>query len=250
MSTSALPDYSRLARDLAGEVVTADHVEYDVARLVWNGMIDRRPAAVVRCAGVDDVAASLAFAAEHQLPLAVRGGAHNVAGNATCDEGLVIDLVGLKHVEVDGGARLARAGGGVNWGEFDRATQTQRLATTGGLMPSTGIAGFTLGGGLGHLMRSCGLACDNLVSAEVVTADGSRLRADAQLRSAGPPYSAVRQPQARCEPLSLAGVSRPDTRGDGVSGQLSSGRLAASRASTELLTILAHTGSVVPSFST
>jgi hypothetical protein len=179
MSTSALPDYSRFARDLAGEVVTVDHSEYDVARRVWNGMIDRRPAAVVRCAGVDDVAASIAFAAEHQLPLAVRGGGHNIAGNATCDEGLVIDLVGLKHVEVDRGARLARAGGGVNWGEFDRATQTQRLATTGGLMPSTGISGFTLGGGLGHLMRSYGLACDNLVSAEVVTADGSRLRADA-----------------------------------------------------------------------
>jgi FAD/FMN-containing dehydrogenase len=115
MSTSELPDYSRLARDLAGEVVTADHFEYDVARRVWNGMIDRRPAAVVRCAGVDDVAASIAFAAEH-LPLAVRGGAHNIAGNATCDEGLVIDLVGLKHVEVDRGARLARAGGGSTGG--------------------------------------------------------------------------------------------------------------------------------------
>jgi UDP-N-acetylenolpyruvoylglucosamine reductase len=180
MSTSAFPDFSRLARDLAGKVVTADHPEYDIARRVWNGMIDRRPAAVVRCAGVDDVATSIAFGAEHQLPVAIRGGAHNVAGNATCDEGLVIDLVGLKHVEVDREARLARAGGGVNWGEFDRATQREGLATTGGLVPSTGIAGFTLGGGLGHLMRSHGLACDNLVSAEVVTADGARLRVDQQ----------------------------------------------------------------------
>jgi FAD/FMN-containing dehydrogenase len=110
----------------------------------------------------------------------VRGGSHNIAGNATCNDGLVIDLAGLKRIEVEREARRSRAGGGVNWGELDAATQGYGLATTGGLMPSTGIAGFTLGGGLGHLMRSYGLACDNLVSAEVVTADGSHLRADAE----------------------------------------------------------------------
>jgi hypothetical protein len=169
----------RLASEIAGEVITPDHTEYETARRVWNGMIDRRPAAIAQCTSVDDVAMAIGFAAAEQMPVAVRGGAHNIAGNATCDEGLVIDLAGLKQVEVDREARRAWAGGGVNWGEFDAATQAHGLATTGGLMPSTGIAGFTLGGGLGHLMRSCGLACDNLVSAEVVTADGSRLRADA-----------------------------------------------------------------------
>jgi FAD binding domain/Berberine and berberine like len=168
----------RLAAEVAGEVITRDHAEYEAARRVWNGMIDRRPAVIVRCSRPDDVAVSIAFAADLQIPVAVRGGAHNVAGNATCDDGLVIDLGGMKGIDVGREARRARAAGGVRWGEFDRATQRERLATTGGLMPSTGIAGFTLGGGLGHLMRSCGLACDNLVSAEVVTADGTRLRAD------------------------------------------------------------------------
>jgi hypothetical protein len=165
---------------MAGQVMTPGHPGYEAARQVWNGMIDRRPAAIARCATADDVATAIEFAAGEQMPVAVRGGAHNVAGNATCDDGLVIDLAELKQIEVDRGVRRARAGGGVTWGEFDAATQRHGLATTGGLMPSTGIAGFTLGGGLGHLMRSCGLACDNLVSAEVVTAAGSRLRVDAE----------------------------------------------------------------------
>src|SRR5439155_7700847 len=106
-----------------------------------------------------------------------RGGAHNIAGNSTCDNGLVIDLSPMKSVEIDRHSHRGRAGGGVLWGEFDAATQNVGLATTGGLIPSTGIAGFTLGGGLGHLMRSHGLACDNLLSAEVVTAAGDRVRA-------------------------------------------------------------------------
>ena len=178
MSARAPHEIKRLAAEMAGEVITADHAEYEAARRVWNGMIDRRPAAIARCGSADDVAASIAFATDLQMPVAVRGGAHNIAGNATCDDGLVIDLGGIKGIEVDREARRARAGGGVNWGEFDRSTQRERLATTGGLMPSTGIAGFTVGGGLGHLMRSYGLACDNLVSAEVITADGTRLRAD------------------------------------------------------------------------
>jgi hypothetical protein len=180
LGTSARHDIEMLAREIAGEVITPGHIEYDAARRIWNGMIDRRPAAIARCAGADDVATSIAFAAERQLPVAVRGGGHNVAGNATCDEGLVIDLSLMNRVEVDRDAMRAQAGGGVTWGQFDQATQRERLATTGGLMPSTGVAGFTLGGGLGHLMRSYGLACDNLVSAEVVTADGARVRADQQ----------------------------------------------------------------------
>jgi FAD binding domain/Berberine and berberine like len=178
LSARAGFDVGRLAAEIAGEVITPDRAEYEAARRVWNGMIDQRPAVIARCEGTDDVAAAIAFAADLQMPVAVRGGAHNIAGNATCDDGLVIDLGGMKRIEVDREARRVRAAGGVNWGEFDRATQREWLATTGGLMPSTGIAGFTLGGGLGHLMRSHGLACDNLVSAEVVTADGTRLRAD------------------------------------------------------------------------
>jgi hypothetical protein len=178
VSTSVGPESGQLAAELMGQVITPLDAEYEAARRVWNGMIDRHPAVIARCASADDVAASIAFAARRDLPVAVRGGAHNIAGNATCDDGLVIDLTGIKRIEVDRDARRARAGGGVTWGEFDQVTQRVGLATTGGLMPSTGIAGFTLGGGLGHLMRSYGLACDNLVSAEVVTADGVRLRAD------------------------------------------------------------------------
>jgi FAD/FMN-containing dehydrogenase len=183
LKAAARWDLARLAGEMKGQVITAGDAEYERARRVWNGMIDRRPAGIARCVDADDVAAAIAFADQAQLPVAVRGGAHNIAGNATCDGGLVIDLGVMKRIEVDRDARRARAGGGVTWGEFDRASQRDGLATTGGLMPSTGIAGFTLGGGLGHLMRSCGLACDNLLSAEIVTADGTCLRADADHES-------------------------------------------------------------------
>ena len=174
------PDFQRLARDVAGQVVLPGDQDYDSARRVWNGMIDKRPHAVVRASSPDDVAAAIAFATGKGFPVAVRGGGHNIAGNATCDNGLVIDLSLMKSIEVDRDGRRVRAGGGVLWGEFDAATQEVGLATNGGLVPSTGVAGFTLGGGLGHLMRSCGLACDNLVSADVVTADGRIVTASAE----------------------------------------------------------------------
>src|SRR5712692_4531185 len=138
-------------------------------------MIDRRPAAIARCATVTDVATCVEFARTADMVVAIRGGGHNIAGNAVCDEGLVIDLSLMKQISVDPARRTVRAGGGVVWGELDAATQRHDLATTGGLMSRTGIAGFTLGGGLGNLMRSYGLACDNLLSAEVVTADGREL---------------------------------------------------------------------------
>jgi hypothetical protein len=173
-------DTGRLAAQIAGEVITRGQPEYDVARRVWNGMIDRRPAVITRCTSAADVAAALGFAADAGLSVAVRGGSHNVAGNATCDDGIVVDLSPMQSVEIDIRALRAWAGGGVTWGIFDEATQRHGLATTGGLIPTTGIAGFTLGGGLGHLMRSCGLACDNLLSAQVVTADGTTLHADHQ----------------------------------------------------------------------
>ncbi|MDP8949691.1 MAG: FAD-binding oxidoreductase [Actinomycetota bacterium] len=150
---------------------------YDEARAVWNGAIDRRPKYIARCRGVSDVTAALRFAREHDLPIAVRGGGHGVAGTATCDEGLVIDLSAMKGIQVDPAARTARAEGGVLWGELDAATQAFGLATTGGIVSHTGITGLTLGGGIGWLMRRHGLTIDNLLSAEVVTAEGQHITA-------------------------------------------------------------------------
>jgi FAD/FMN-containing dehydrogenase len=152
---------------------------YDEARRVWNGAIDRRPALIARCAGADDVVAAVRFARERDLLVAVRGGGHAVAGHAVCDGGLMIDLSLMKAVRVDPAARTARAAGGVLWGELDRATQQFGLATTGGIISHTGIAGLTLGGGLGHLMRKHGLTVDNLLAVDLVTAGAERLRVDA-----------------------------------------------------------------------
>ena len=164
-----------LASKLDGQLIRPGDASYEVARCVWNGMIDRRPLAIARCACEADVVAVIRFAAQRELPVSVRGGGHNVAGNAVCDDGLVIDLTPMKEIQVDPERRSARASGGVVWGEFDEATQRFGLATTGGLVTTTGIAGFTLGGGLGYLMRSHGLACDNLLAVDVVTADGDCL---------------------------------------------------------------------------
>ena len=152
---------------------------YDEARRVWNGMIDRRPALIARCHGVADVMHSVNFARTHELLVAVRGGGHNVAGSAVCDGGLMIDLSGMKSIRVDPERRTARAEPGVTWGEFDRETQAFGFATTGGQISTTGIAGLTLGGGWGHLARRYGLASDNLISADVVTADGNFLTVSA-----------------------------------------------------------------------
>jgi hypothetical protein len=152
---------------------------YDEARRIWNGAIDRRPALIARCAGADDVVEAVRFARERDLALSVRGGGHAVAGHAVCDDGVMIDLSLMKAISVEPAARTARAAGGVLWGELDRATQAAGLATTGGVISDTGIAGLTLGGGLGHLMRKCGLTVDNLVGVELVTAAGERVRASA-----------------------------------------------------------------------
>ncbi len=152
---------------------------YDGARKVWNGMIDKRPAAIVRPTGVADVIQSVNFAREHGMLLAIKGGGHNVAGNAVCDDGMVIDLARMKGIHVDPERRSAWAQAGAVWGDLDRETQAFGLATTGGLISTTGIAGFTLGGGVGWLMRSHGLACDNLLSIELVTASGDYKKASA-----------------------------------------------------------------------
>jgi FAD/FMN-containing dehydrogenase len=168
-------DLRALASQLEGQVIFPGDAEYEAARRVWNGMIDRRPYAVARCVSEADVAAAVRWGAERGMQVSVRGGGHNIAGNAVCDNGLVIDLSTMKEIRVDGERQRAWAGGGVVWGEFDAETQKRGLATTGGLVPGTGVAGFTLGGGLGYLMRSYGLACDNLVSVVIVTAGGERL---------------------------------------------------------------------------
>jgi FAD/FMN-containing dehydrogenase len=140
---------------------------------VWNGMIDRRPAAIARCATAAEVTAAIGVARQHRPQVSIRGGGHQIAGSAVCDDGLVIDLAPMKGVAVDPERRTARAGGGVLWGELDRETQRFGLATNGGEVSTTGIGGFTLGGGMGMIMRRHGLACDNLRSIEIVTADGA-----------------------------------------------------------------------------
>ena len=160
-----------------GQVIQPGDEAYESARRVWNGAIDRRPALVARATGVADVQAAVRFARDHGLPLAVRGGRHNVSGSAVCDGGVVLDCSPLKGVWVDPAARTARAQAGLLWGELDRETQVFGLATPGGIISHTGIAGLTLGGGLGWLMRKHGLAADNLLSADVVTAEGECLRA-------------------------------------------------------------------------
>ncbi|WP_033293433.1 FAD-binding oxidoreductase [Amycolatopsis jejuensis] len=161
--------------DLAVPAVRPGDPGYDDARAVFNAMIDRRPLAILRCRNATDVAAGIRYARTHDLPLAVRSGGHGVAGNAVCDGGIVLDLSGMKTVTVEPGQRLARAGAGLLLGDLDAATQRHGLATPLGVMSGTGIAGLTLGRGLGWLNGSRGLACDNLIGAEVVTADGDIL---------------------------------------------------------------------------
>ncbi|CAA9312418.1 MAG: oxidoreductase, FAD-dependent [uncultured Friedmanniella sp.] len=162
-----------------GQLIGRDHPEYDTARRVYNAMIDRRPKLVARVRSAADVAAVAEVARRRDLLVAVRGGGHNGGGLGTCDDGVVIDLAGLNQVEVDVERRTVRAGGGCTWGQVDQATGAHGLATPSGIISTTGVGGLTLGGGLGHLTRAYGLAIDNLLSAEVVLADGRQVRASA-----------------------------------------------------------------------
>jgi FAD/FMN-containing dehydrogenase len=164
---------------LRGELLTSGDAGYDAARTVWNGMFDRRPALIARCAGVADVINSVNFARTKNLLIAVRGGDHSLAGHSVCEGGIMIDLSPMRSVRVDPAKQTARAEGGARWRDFDHETQAFGLATTGGTNSDTGIGGLTLGGGLGWLAGKYGLACDNLLSADVVTADGRLLTASA-----------------------------------------------------------------------
>ncbi len=160
-----------------GQLIGADNADYDTARAVWNGAIDRRPRLIARCIGTADVVAAVRCARDHGMEIAIRGGGHNVAGTAVCDDGIVIDLSAMRAVRVDADNRWAWVQGGALWGDVDGETQAHGLATTGGIVSHTGVAGLTLGGGVGWLMRKHGLAVDNLIAVDVVTAEGDLLRA-------------------------------------------------------------------------
>jgi FAD/FMN-containing dehydrogenase len=164
----------------AGELLSPGDDRYEGARKTWNGMVDKRPGLIARCTGVADVVAAVQFAREHDLLVAVRGGGHSIAGFSVCDGGLVIDLSRLKGIRVNPGRRTAMAQAGLTWGEFDRETQVFGLACTGGVISTTGIAGLTLGGGIGWLMRKYGLSCDHVLAVDLVTADGHCLTASAE----------------------------------------------------------------------
>ena len=169
----------QLQRSLSGSVIPPTGAAYDKARRGFNALIDRRPALIVRCVNADDVAIALGFAQEHALEVAVRGGGHNPAGHCVCDGGLVIDLSHMRRVEANAEKRIARAEGGATWLDFDSATQAFGLVTPGGVVVSTGVAGLSLGGGIGHLTAQYGFTCDNIVSAALVTPDGTMIHASA-----------------------------------------------------------------------
>jgi len=207
-----------LRAGLAGELILPGEPTYDEARSVFNGMIDRRPVLIARCSTTEDVVASVEFAREHELDVAVRSGGHSVAGLSVCDGGILIDLAGLKQIEVDPDARTARAGGGVLWGEFDAATQQHALHTPGGRVTTTGLGGFTTGGGYGWTSSKHGLTCDNLVSARVVLADGRVVTASEDenpdlfwgIRGGGGNFGVVTEFEFRLHPLGpivLAGLA-------------------------------------------
>jgi FAD/FMN-containing dehydrogenase len=217
-------DLSDLRLSLAGAVITSDDSEYDVARRCFNAAVDRRPAVIVRCLGAGDVATAFDFARSHGLDVAVRGGGHNPAGHCAIDDGLVIDLSAMRRVEVDAAAAVARADGGSTWLDFDAATQAFGLVTPGGVVGSTGVCGLTLGGGIGHLTAQHGLSCDNLVGAELVTPDGSVVRAGPEenaellwaLRGGGGNFGVATRLDFRLHPLDGVVGGVLEYRGDGA----------------------------------
>jgi FAD/FMN-containing dehydrogenase len=206
----AKADVDAFAPSLRGELIRPGDPNYDAARKVHNAMIDRHPTLIVRPAGVADVIYAVKFARDHNLPIGVRGGGHNTAGFGTCDDCLLLDLSRLKGIRVDPAARTVRAEGGATWGDVDHATHPFGLAAPGGIISTTGVGGLTLGGGIGHLTRKYGLSIDNLISADVVTAEGRFLTASATenpdlfwgLRGGGGNLGVVTSLQFRLHPVS------------------------------------------------
>jgi FAD/FMN-containing dehydrogenase len=202
-------EWSELQQSLRGDLITSDSPSYEAARKVWNGMIDRRPGAIARCRSTSDVVTAINFARTHGLFPAVRGGGHSAAGLGMIDDGLVIDLADLNEVQIDAENRIARVGGGATWRLLDQAAAVHGLATTGGVISTTGVGGLTLGGGVGNLMRSYGLACDNMIGAEVVLADGSVVRTSESehsdllwgLRGGGGNFGVVTEFEFRLHPV-------------------------------------------------
>jgi FAD/FMN-containing dehydrogenase len=209
-ATMTKPTIDELRGQTRGEVIAPGDDGYEEARKVYNAMIDRRPAVVVRVVNAGDVIAAVNFARENGLDVAIRGGGHSVPGFGTCDGGVVIDLSSMRGVRVDPANRTARAEGGATWGDFNAATHAFGLATTGGIISTTGVSGLTLGGGIGYLARGFGLSCDNLVSADVVTADGRLLVASEDenadlfwaLRGGGGNFGVVTSLEFRVHPVS------------------------------------------------
>jgi FAD/FMN-containing dehydrogenase len=209
MAVSDTLQADALRERIRGEVVAEADAGYDAARSVWNGVIDRRPAFVVRCTGNADVIAAVGFAREHGLPVSVRGGGHNVAGTAVVERGVVLDLSAIRNVTVDLERKTVRAGGGARLGDVDHETQAFGLATPFGVVSRTGIAGLTLHGGMGFLTRRLGLSCDNLIGVDVVTADGQLIHADGDshsdllwaLRGGGGNYGVVTSLEYQLHPV-------------------------------------------------
>src|SRR5262245_4535110 len=205
-------DITQLRARVRGTIIQPGDGEYDSARKVYNGMIDKRPALIVRCVDTADVIAAVNYARANEMLTAIRGGGHNGGGLGSCDDGLVIDLSGMKGVRVDPAARTVRVAGGAVWGEVDHATHPFGLAVPTGFISSTGVGGLTLGGGIGYLTRQYGLTIDNLLSADVVLADGSVVTASQQdhpdlfwaLRGGGGNFGVVTSFELRAHPVRTA----------------------------------------------
>ncbi len=201
---------AEIGGSFGGELIGPEEAAYDESRALYNAMIDRRPAVIARCADAADVGAVIAFARKHELPLAVRGGGHNGGGLGSVDDGVVADLSLLDTISVDPDTRTVRVGGGCTWGQVDAVTHEHGLAVPAGVISTTGVGGLTLGGGLGHLTRSCGLTIDNLLSADLVLAGGERVTASADenpdlfwaIRGGGGNFGVVTEFEFRAHPVS------------------------------------------------